>query len=59
MADAVNLRTARKARQHADRESSAAANRAKYGRTKEQKQADRAEQEHRARALDGARIELD
>ena len=59
MADVVNLRAARKARERTDCASTAAANRAKHGRTKEQKQADRAEQERRARDLDGARIERD
>lgn len=59
MADVVNLRTARKVRARADREVEAAANRAKHGRTKAEKQADDAEQERRTRALAGARIERD
>ena len=57
MAEIVNLRTARKARARAEREAAAAANRVKHGRTKEQKQVDRAERERRARILDAARIE--
>ncbi len=59
MADVVNLRTIRKARERADRAATAAANRVKHGRTKEQKQADCAGQERRAHDLDGVRIERD
>ena len=59
MADVINLRNARKARDRADREATAAANRAKHGLTTAQKKADRVEQERRARTLDGARIEPD
>jgi hypothetical protein len=59
MGEIVNMRLARKAGARADREAEARANRALHGRTKGQKQAERAERESRARELDGARIERD
>ncbi len=56
MAQIINLRQVRKARTRADAETSAAENRAKFGRTKAQKL--RAEQEaaRLAQAVDGARL---
>jgi hypothetical protein len=53
----VNLRLARKARARVGHEAAAAANRALHGRTKQQKQAERADRERQARLLDGARTE--
>lgn len=55
MTKVVNLRQARKARGRTDAEAKAAANRAAHGRTKAQKQADKAEQERLSRLLDGIR----
>jgi hypothetical protein len=55
MAEIVNLNRARKARARAGAEAQAAANRAKHGRTKAQKQAERAVEDQRRRLLDGAR----
>jgi hypothetical protein len=57
MAEIVNLRLARKARDRAQAQQQAAENRAKFGRTKAQKQADKTATERDARALDGARRE--
>jgi hypothetical protein len=59
MADIINLRLARKARARAAEELAAAANRAAHGRTKAQKQADRAERARHEAALDGASIDPD
>lgn len=57
MSDVVNLRQARKAKARADGESRAAANRAKYGRTKADKRlAESVRQKHDA-VIDGARRE--
>lgn len=57
MSDVVNLRQARKAKARADAESRAAANRAKYGRTKADKRlAESVRQKHDA-VIDGARRE--
>jgi hypothetical protein len=57
MAEIVNLNKARKARDRKAAEDSAAANRARHGRTKAEKQNDaRAEQRRRA-LLDGAKRE--
>jgi hypothetical protein len=51
----VNLRRARKAKTRIADEAQAAVNRAAFGRTRAEKQAEAAEIERRARALDGAR----
>lgn len=59
MAEIVNLRLVRKARARVDAEAKAAANRAAHGRTKAQKQADRAEQARRDAALNAAKIDLE
>ncbi|MCM8729899.1 DUF4169 family protein [Hephaestia sp. GCM10023244] len=56
-AEVINLRLARKARTRADREATAAANRAAFGRTKAEKAAARAEIDRRNRDLEGARRE--
>lgn len=55
MADIVNLRTARKAKAKAGREVEAQANRAKFGRTKDEKARDAMDAARAARLIDGAR----
>ncbi|WP_288457412.1 DUF4169 family protein [uncultured Sphingomonas sp.] len=57
MADVVNLNRARKAKARAAATVQAAANRAAFGRTKAQKQADARERAHQDAVLDGARRE--
>jgi len=59
MGDVVNLRRARKSKARADKEKSAAANRAQFGRGKSEKASTRAESERAARALDAKRRERD
>jgi len=55
MAEIINLRRARKARERAASEAEAAANRLSHGRSKAEKQATRAERERLERSLDGAK----
>ena len=55
MGEIVNLRQARKARARADKARLAETNRAKFGRTKAERKADEAEEERKARLIDGAR----
>ena len=55
MAEIINLRRARKARDRAASEAEAAANRLSHGRSKAEKQATRAERERLERSLDGAK----
>jgi hypothetical protein len=55
MADPVNLNRARKARAKADKTAQADANRIKFGRTKAQKAADKAEAERTRKAVDQAK----
>lgn len=57
MGDIINLRAARKAKARGDAQKQAAANRAKFGRTKAQKAADAREEAERAKLLDGAKRE--
>ena len=57
MAEIVNLRQVRKARKRDDAVKQADANRARFGRTKAQKLADRAEQARLDRTVDGARLD--
>ncbi len=57
MAEIINLRAARKARDRAARAAAADANRIAHGRTRAEKQAARDEAARQARQLDGARIE--
>lgn len=59
MAEIINLRMARKARDRTVAERKAAENRAKFGRTKAEKAAERAEAERKVRTLDGARRETE
>ena len=55
MADIINLRMARKARSRADAAAKADANRAAFGRSKEEKSRARAETARQEKALDGAK----
>lgn len=55
MAEIVNLRLARKARQRADAATIAAENRARHGRTKAERARDSAEAERLTRTVEGAR----
>jgi hypothetical protein len=57
MGEVVNLRTARKARDRAAKASTAEANRARFGRTKAEKQADLTEAMRREKLLDDARLD--
>lgn len=57
MAEIININRARKERVRAEAKANAEANRAKFGRTKAQKIADREEAERRERTLDGAKRE--
>tara|TARA_A100001391_G_scaffold114041_4_gene76860 strand:+ start:22878 stop:23060 length:183 start_codon:yes stop_codon:yes gene_type:complete len=59
MAEVINLRAVRKAKQRADKTREAEANRAKFGQTKAEKAARKQESERASRTLDGARIEKD
>jgi len=52
----INFNKARKARAKAQGQADAAANRARFGRTKAQKAAERLEAERAARGLDGAKL---
>ena len=55
MAEIINLRRARKARDRVASEAEAAANRLSHGRSKAEKQATRAERERLEQSLDGAK----
>ena len=55
MAEIVNLNRARKKKRAAEKEKAAEANRAKFGRTKVQRDTSRAETERAKRMLDGAK----
>jgi hypothetical protein len=57
MAAIVNLNRARKAKARDAAQAKADANRAAFGRTKEEKAAAKAEVERAARDLDGAKLE--
>jgi len=57
MAEIVNLRAARKAKQRSVADAEATANRAAHGRTKAQKKAAAAEAARQDRTLDGAKLE--
>jgi hypothetical protein len=59
MAEIVNLRLARKARQRSEAEGRAAANRRKHGETKGEKLRRQQEAERLARTIDGARRDDD
>jgi len=57
MAEIVNLNRTRKARDRAEAERRAAANRAAHGRTKPERARDAEEEARRRALLDGARLE--
>jgi hypothetical protein len=57
MADIINLNHARKVRAKAEAATQAEANRAKFGRTKAERAADRAEAERLAKLLDDSKRE--
>ena len=57
MAEIVNLRRARKARRRSEKEKQAAANRRSFGRSKDQRRAERVEKDRQARDLDGKRLD--
>jgi hypothetical protein len=57
MADVINLNKARKAKAQADHAAQAAANRARFGRTRAEKDRDRIDRERAERTLDGAERE--
>jgi hypothetical protein len=57
MTEPINLNRARKARARADKAAEASANRMKFGRTKAEKLAEKAEAERVARRLDQTRRE--
>ncbi|MDB5710287.1 MAG: hypothetical protein JWL96_2357 [Sphingomonas bacterium] len=57
MAEIINLRIARKARGRAVAAAAADTNRAKFGRSKAEKQTDAAEAARREKLLDGARLD--
>ena len=57
MADIVNLRKARKEKARRERDSEAATNRRRFGRTKAQKNADRGAEERARRSVADKRLE--
>ena len=57
MAEIVNLRQARKGKARGDKEAQAAANRAKFGRSKAEKDVEAAKQALADRALEGHKRE--
>jgi hypothetical protein len=57
VAEPINLNKARKVKARADKETAAAANRVKHGRTKAEKLADKAQADRAARKLDQSRRE--
>lgn len=57
MAEIINLRLARKARQRREAAATAAEHRARFGRTRGERQRDAAEAKALARTVDGARRE--
>ena len=59
MAEVINLRMARKAKQRTDKAREAEANRAKFGQTKAQKTLRQQESDRAERVLDGAKLEKD
>ena len=59
MAEVINLRLARKARERSEAEASAAANRAIFGQSKAERMARAQELERAAKLLDGAKRDID
>ncbi|KFG91767.1 hypothetical protein BV98_000015 [Sphingobium herbicidovorans NBRC 16415] len=58
MGDIINLRQARKAKARGEKERVAAANRAKFGRTKAERQASLQEEVRQTQRIEGNRREL-
>ncbi|HEY3695495.1 DUF4169 family protein [Phenylobacterium sp.] len=56
MAEPINLNKARKARAKGEAQSAAAANRARFGRTKAEKAAEQLKREAARKLLDGAQL---
>ena len=56
MSNIVNLRRARKQKRRADKDQTAVENRARFGRTKAERQREDAQSELDARTLDGAKL---
>jgi hypothetical protein len=59
MAEIVNLRLARKARDRADKQAQASANRAKFGQSKANRQSQQRDAERATILLDGAKRDPD
>ena len=59
MVEPINLNKFRKAKARANKEQRAAENRAKFGRTKAEKLADKAREEKLERDVDGAKLDGD
>lgn len=57
MGEVINLRAARKARDRAAKASAAETNRARFGRTRAEKQAELADTARREKLLDSARLD--
>lgn len=57
MAEIVNLNKARKARAKAEAEETARNNRVRFGRTRQEKEAARREEERLSRDLDGKKLD--
>ncbi len=57
MAEIVNLKAVKKAKARAEKDRSAEANRAKFGRTRAERLRDEAEKARAARTLDGAKLD--
>ncbi|MBR0552579.1 DUF4169 family protein [Stakelama marina] len=55
MGEVVNLRLARKAKKRAEKEQTAATNRAAFGQSKAEKAAEKAESDRQTSILDGAK----
>jgi ribosomal protein S2 len=59
MADIINLKAVKKAKARAEKERTAEANRAKHGRTKDERSRTEAEQDRLDHTLDGAKMDDD
>jgi hypothetical protein len=57
MAEIVNLKAWRKAKAKDEKQRTASANRATFGRTKAEKEAERSRKEREARSLEGHKLE--
>lgn len=57
MGEVINLRRARKAKARVEAATTAAANRAAFGRTKAERAADAAEKARQNKTLDGAKLD--